>query len=73
MLQRTYLRSHRIDGGVPIHFVTGDTVDTSGQIEHGFYNRVWYRDNAGLDGGQKPGRRLGVSENVDSIMSSWIL
>ena len=73
VMQRTYLRSHRIDGGVPLQFVTGDTIDISDHIEFGFYNRVWYRDNAGLDGGPKPGRWLGVSENVGSIMSSWIL
>ena len=70
--QRTFLRSHRIDGGVPLQKVTGHTPDISNYLEFGFYDRVWYRDRPGC-GSPLPGRWLGVAENVGSIMTYWIL
>ena len=71
-LSRTHLRANRIDGGVPLQGITGDTIDISNYLEFGFYDRVWYRDNAGL-GEPKPGRWLGVAENIGSIMTYHIL
>ena len=71
-MQRTHLRANRVDGGVPLQKVVGDTVDISNYLEFGFYDRVWYRDNAGL-GAQKLGRWLGVAENIGSIMTYYIL
>jgi hypothetical protein len=72
IMSRTYLRNHRVNGGVPITKVTGETVDISPYIEFGFYDRVWFRDNAGL-GPQMPGRWLGVATNVGAMMCSYIL
>jgi hypothetical protein len=69
---RTHLRAHRINGGVPLQGITGDTVDIANYLEFGFYDRAWYRDNAGL-GEIKPGRWLGVAENIGSIMTYYIL
>jgi hypothetical protein len=71
-MQRTHLRAKRVDGGVPLQKIVGDTVDISNYLEFGFYDRVWYRDNAGL-GVQKLGRWLGVAENIGSIMTYYIL
>jgi hypothetical protein len=71
-MSRTHLRAHRIDGGVPLQGITGDTIDISNFLEFGFYDRVWYRDNAGL-GEIKPGRWLGVAHNIGSIMTYYIL
>lgn len=71
-MSRTFLRNHRVDGGVPLSKVTGETIDISQYLEFGFYDRVWYRDNVGL-GEQKPGRWLGVAKNVGGMMCYHIL
>jgi hypothetical protein len=39
-MSRTHLRAHRIDGGVPLQGIIGDTVDISNYLEFGFYDRV---------------------------------
>jgi hypothetical protein len=44
----TYLRNQRVDGGVSLTKVTGETVDISPHLEFSFYDLVWFRDNAGL-------------------------
>jgi len=72
-MSRTYLRNHRIDGGIPpLEQVTGETIDISNYLEFGFYDRVWYQDNVGLSNTQ-PGRWLGVAKNVSSVMTYYIL
>jgi hypothetical protein len=71
-MSRTYLRNQRVDGGVPLTKVTGETVDISPYLEFGFYDRVWFRDNAGL-GPQMPGRWLGVAKNVGAMMCYYVL
>ena len=40
--QRTHLRSNRIDGGIPLENLTGETQDISEYLDFGFYDRVWY-------------------------------
>jgi hypothetical protein len=52
--------------------VTGESVDISEYLDFGFYDWIWYRDNAGL-GETKLGRWLGVSHQVGPLMSFWIL
>ena len=71
-MQRTYVRGHRINGGVPLQNVTGETVDISEYLDFGFYDRVWYHDNAGL-GETLPGRWLGVSKHVGGQMCYHVL
>ena len=71
-MSRTHLRANRVDGGVPLQGITGDTIDISNYLEFGFYDRVWYRDNAGL-GEIHTGRWLGVSANIGSIMTYYVL
>jgi hypothetical protein len=71
-MSRTHLRHHRIDGGIPLGGITGDTIDISNYLEFGFYDRVWFRGNAGL-GEVSAGRWLGVAKNIGSIMTYYIL
>ena len=66
-MQRTYVRGHRINGNVPLQAVTGETVDISEYLDFGFYDRVWFHENAGL-GEPVPGRRLGISKHVGGQM-----
>ena len=70
--QRTHLRSNRIDGGIPLEKLTGETQDISEYLDFGFYDRVWYHENAGL-GERRTGRWLGVSHRTGSLMSYWVL
>jgi hypothetical protein len=72
VLQMTHVRSHRVDGGVPLEDVTGETVNISEYLDFGIYDRVWYHENAGL-GVPKLGRWLGVSHNRGSLMSYYVL
>ena len=71
-MQRTHTRSDRLDGCVPLESVTGETVDISEYLDFGFYDYVWYHDNAGL-GEKKLGRWLGVSHRTGSLMSYYVL
>ena len=71
-MQRTYTRGHRINGCVPLQAVTGETVDISEYLDFGFYDRIWYHDNAGL-GEPMPGRWLGVSKHVGGQMCFYVL
>ena len=61
-----------LDGGTPLEHVTGETPDISEYLDFGFYDCVWYHENAGL-GERMAGRWLGVSHRVGSLMSYWIL
>jgi Reverse transcriptase (RNA-dependent DNA polymerase) len=60
------------EGRTPIEMITGETPDISEWVDFGFYDPVWYRDNAGL-AEIKLGRWLGVSHRVGPAMSYWIL
>ena len=59
-------------GRTTIEALTGETPDISQYLDFGFYDRVWFKEDAGL-GETKLGRFLGVSHNVGSLMSYWIL
>ena len=52
--------------------ITGETPDISEYLDFGFYDWIWYKDNAGL-GENKIGRWLGVAHQVGNLMSYWIL
>ena len=71
-MSMTHTSSGGMDGSVPITKVTGETTDISEYLDFGFYDQVWYRDNAGL-GPTLPGRWLGVSETHGNLMCYWIL
>ena len=69
---RTSNSSRGLEGRCPLEKVTGETVDISEYLDFGFYDWIWYRENAGL-GETKLGRWLGVSHRVGTLMSFWVL
>jgi hypothetical protein len=69
---RTANSSRGLDGRCPLEKMTGESVDISEYLDFGFYDRVWYKENAGL-GETKLGRWLGVSHRVGTLMSYWVL
>ncbi|KAI2504497.1 hypothetical protein MHU86_9996 [Fragilaria crotonensis] len=69
---RTSNSSRELGRRCPLEKVTGESVDISEYLDFGFYDRVWYKDNAGL-GETKLGRWLGVSHKVGTLMSFWVL
>ena len=64
--------SFALDGRTPLEEITGETPDISEYLDFGFYDWVWYKDNAGV-GDNLFGRWLGVSHRVGNLMSYWIL
>jgi hypothetical protein len=64
--------SFALEGRTPIEQITGETPDISEYLDFGFYDWVWYKDNAGV-GENMFGRWLGVSHRVGNLMSYWIL
>jgi hypothetical protein len=64
--------SFNLEGRTPMEQITGETPDISEYLDFGFYDWVWYKDNAGL-GENKIGRWHGVSHQVGNLMSYWIL
>ena len=71
-MSMTYTSAGGLDGSIPITKVTGDTTDISEYLDFGFYDQVWYRDNAGL-GPTMPGQWLGVAESQGNLMCYSIL
>ena len=72
-MQLTYNTSRGLSGGgIPLEQVTGDTPDISEYLDFGFYDRVYYFENAGL-GPRMVGRWLGVSHRTGGLMAYWIL
>ena len=66
-MQRTASSAGTLDGRTPLEELTGETPDITEYLDFGFYDRIWYRNNAGL------GAWLGVSHRVGSLMSYWVL
>ena len=52
--------------------LTGETPDISQYLDFGFYDRVWFKEDAG-PGETKLGRYLGVSRHVGSLISYWVI
>ena len=71
-MQRTSTTAGGLDGAIPLQGITGETEDISQWLDFGFYDRVWYHENAGL-GEKKHGRWLGVSHRTGSLMSYYVL
>ena len=72
IMSLTYTSAGDINGCVPLTRVTGETADISEYLDFGFYDYVWYKDNAGL-GSQLPGRWLGVAEHHGNLMCYYVL
>ena len=71
-MQLTSTRAGGLAGCTPIESVTEKSVDISEYLDFGFYDRVWYHENAGL-GERIYGMWLGVSHRIGSLMSYYIL
>ena len=69
---RTSNSARGLEGRCPLERVTGETVDISEYLDFGFYDWVWFRENAGL-GETKLGKWLGASHRVGTMMSFWVI
>ena len=72
IMQRTASYSGTLEGRTPLEELTGETPDISEYLDFGFYDPVWYKENAGI-GESKMGRWLGVSHRVRGLMSYWVI
>ena len=72
IMSRTASHSGRLEGRTPIEALMGETPDISEFLDFGWYDLVWYKEDAGL-GEVKLGRFLGVSHSTGSLMSYYIL
>ena len=62
----------QLQGRTAIEFVTGETPDISEYLDFGFWDRVWFKQDAGI-GEVRLGRFLGISSTTGSLMSYWVL
>ena len=72
IMSRTASYAGNLDGRTPLECLTGETVDISEYLDFGFWDRVWYKSDAGI-GETKLARFLGISHRVGSLMSYWVL
>ena len=68
----THTSAGGLEGCIPITNVTGETADISEYLDFGFYDEIWYKDNAGLSP-YEPGRWLGVSQRTGRLMCYHVL
>ena len=68
----THTAAGGLNGCIPITQVTGETYDISEYLDFGFYDEVWYKDNAGLSP-PEPARWLGVSHRTGRLMCYHVL
>ena len=61
-----------LQGRKPLEALTGETPDISQYLDFGFYDRVWFKEDAGL-GETKLGRFLGVYHHIGYLMGCWVL
>ena len=72
LMNHTASYSGRLQGRTPIEALLGETPDISEYLDFGWYDLVWYKEDAGL-GDVKLGRFIGVSHSTGSLMSYFIL
>ena len=61
-----------MNGKTPLGAITGETPDISQYLDFGWYDWVWYKENAGLDVPQI-GKFLGIADSVSNLMTYHIL
>ena len=69
---RTSNTARGLNGRCPLEKITGESVDITEYLDFGFYDWIWFKENAGL-GVTQIGRWLGVSHRIGPLMSYWIL
>ena len=62
----------KLQGLTALELLTGETMDISESLNFGWYDRFWYKEDAGL-GETKLGFFLGPLQKVGSLMSYWVL
>ena len=67
-MQITASFAEYLQGRKPLEALTGETTEISKYLDFGFYDWVWFKEDAGL-GETKLGRLLGVSHHIVSLMS----
>ena len=72
IISLTHSTAGPLQSGIPREQITGETEDISEYLDFGFYDKVWYKDNAGLSE-ELPGRWLGVSHHTGRLMCYHIL
>ena len=68
----THTSAGGLNGCIPITNVTGETPDISEYLDFGFYDEVWFKDNAGV-APPEPGRWLGVADRTGRLMTYVVL
>ena len=71
-MQLTARHSSKLQGSIPLEYMTGETPDISDYLDFGWYGRVRYKEDTGL-GEIKIGRFIEPSHVVGSLMRYWIL
>ena len=71
-MQLTATNAAGLGGRTPLEALTGETPDISQYLDFGWYDWVWYKENAGLDVPHL-GRFLGVAQSASNIMTFYIL
>ena len=61
-----------LKGRTPLEELTGETPDISQYLDFGLYNRIWFKEYAGL-GETKLWRFLETSHHIVFLMSYWVL
>ena len=72
LMRHTASNAVDLKGRTPMGALLGETPDISHLLDFGWYNWVWFKDNAGLAVPQL-GRFLGVADSASNIMSHCIL
>ena len=71
-MQLTASNAAQLNGKTPLGAITGETPDISQYLDFGWYDWVWYKENAGLDV-PKIGKFLGIANSVSNLMTYHIL
>ena len=72
LMRHTASNAANLDGKTPIGAILGETPDISHLLDFGWYNWVWFKENAGLAVPQL-GRFLGIADSASNIMSYYVL
>ena len=71
-MQCTASRAADLQGQMPLGHLLGETPDISHLLDFGYYDWVWFKENAGL-GVPQLGKFLGIAESSSNIMSYSVL
>ena len=72
LMQLTASHAAGLEGRTPLGSLTGETPDISQYLDFGWYDWVWFKENAGLDV-PRIGRFLGIAKSSSNILTFHIL